>query len=250
MMGLPAKISAMVKRDSADALVRVNSAIEAAEAKLQRLGESRTAVLEAGDVAAARRIDSDIAAAFGDVAALKDRAVILEGKVAVEQRERAEAAYKAAVAAMSVPLRKQHESAVALVEAIGEVGNAAERYRRATANILRSWPDHVEIPSRATPPSEVVSLSGAGELIRRVFCPFEDTFHFRTRRRVENSEFTRLALDAAKTVKRGFAASVQQAGEQWLHDLYHAHDPLPDESEEGEETDQTEINEQTDEAAA
>lgn len=230
-------LPAIMKRESGDALARVMSAIEAAEAKLQRLGESRTAVLEAGDVAGARRIDSDIAAAFGDVAALKDRAAILEGQVAVEERARTEAAYKTAIAAIPVPLRKQHESAMALVEAIAEVGNAAERYRRATANILKAWPHDVEIPPRATPPIEVVSLSGVGKLIRSVFCPFEDTFHYRTRRRVENSEFTRLALDAAKLAKQGFAAGIQEAGAQWLRDLQHAFDPIPNESEEADQTD-------------
>jgi hypothetical protein len=98
------------------------------------------AALESGDVAKARRVDQEIATAFGDVAALKDREAILQRKVDVERQELDAEKYRSAVAAVERALPARLKAAREFEDALHAVTLAAKRFQKSTRAVFADWP--------------------------------------------------------------------------------------------------------------
>jgi hypothetical protein len=228
------KLPAIIRRDTQGTLMRVQESLEAGEGRLTELGNRRLALLESGDIAGARRVDQEIAAVFGDVAALKDRAVILEGKVAAENRDRAAEQYRQAVDKLEAPIAARSQAAVLVEKAAAQLADAVRQFK-ARSDVVRNMWSGADLYCGTT---RLASLL-AGE-----FAP--DTISRLTRKPVTGDEVLARCLRADLG---GFAKAEAAAGRELLEDLRHAHDPLPVDDD-SESTDEQNGTDESDEAAA
>jgi hypothetical protein len=217
-----------LRRDSASALAKVAQGLEAAERRLAELGDRRLGLLESGDVAGARRVDQEIAAVFGDVAALKDRAVILEGKVEAEQQERDKEQYRQAVDKLEGgPVARRNEAARAVEKWFADGAVILERFAAADAATLAAC---AAIPHRSDRVYYPAYLGATrfGSRFGDVLGP--DLIDRRTRRAPSSTEwFARLCKLCVRA--GGLAAGEAEQTREMISNSRTAHDPIPVEDE-------------------
>jgi hypothetical protein len=235
-----------IRRDTAALLERANEDLAAVETGIVRLQAERAAKLLTISPAEVALLDARIADQERAATVFRDRAAGYEQRLDAERQERAEQRYREVVAKMPAAVRRRHQAALAVEQVLIDLARVCKRY--VSTSVTKSWPDDTELPDRGVPRRELTGSGALDELIREIFGG-DYRITDLLRRPVSNSEFAAHAIDhSSKATSRGFADNVQAAGEEWLHDLQHAHDPIPVETEEGEPADQ--VDDQTEEAIA
>jgi hypothetical protein len=228
------RVPAILRRDSADALAGVRRAIEIAEAKLQESGARRQKALELGDVAGARRIDSEVATASGDLAALRDRKLILEGKVEVERQELDAERYRAAVLAVERALPARLKAVGEFQESLRTLTLATRKVQAKTRAVFANWPSDIEVP-----PGAYLSLRNIADTLQRFVGGFDLVFIDRITKRKQEPDFLAAVLEGRLT---DVAEQEEAEHAELINTLQHAHDPrsVEDEPEPEPQADESE----------
>ncbi len=161
-MKLPAMLST-----TASSFDGARASRRATEARLEKLAAHRAAAVSGdAEIDVVRKIDTEIAAAHGEITAYGERITALEARLAEEEQKDRERRQKEAVEHFGGKLAPIASAAQEIEDAAEKFAAAVVKYGRAAKEAAANWP--IGVPAWN---SDHLAGGRMGELIERAFSP-------------------------------------------------------------------------------
>jgi hypothetical protein len=208
------KLPAIIKRDTAAALVKTSEDLTAVEAQVAALQTERQSELLDAEASEIAELDERILERRRTAAVLENRLMLLEQRQAEEREEQAKRRYEQAVAAIEPRLARRTEAAIALEKEPTPAN--ARNFVAANSAVMPAWPAGVPWPDRVYWPAYL----SVERLARRVHALEPGRGHADKRPRQPGEYLTRFL----EFTLAGFGAEEAEQARALLDGLRHAHD--------------------------